>query len=295
MLASSNNILVPIGFSEQSKIALNQAIHFAKVTKAELTLISIIEDNAYFKKALDINNANADIKKEVENKLNDLAKSISLKNQLNVNTLTAKGNVYEEIIKTSEMISSNMIIMGTNGKPEEFKKKVIGTNAYKVVTMANCPVITIAGNHHRKGCDNIVIPLDLRKETKQKVSNAIKLAKLYDSQIHIVSILTSTDEFIVNHLKRNLFQVEKFISEEKIKCTATLIELEKGQKFVETLLNFSSNKKADLIGIMTQQETKIIEYFLGSVAQEIIYKSTIPVLSIKPKITTKTVYDLPVG
>lgn len=293
MLTSSNNILVPLGFSEQSKIALNQAIDFAKVTKAELTLLSIIEDNTSFKNALNLTDSDKDIKKKVQEKLNDLAKNIGSKNKLNINTLVSKGSVYDEIIKTSEIIGASMIIMGTDGKPKGFTKKVIGTNAYRVVTMASCPTITIGGSSHRKGCKNIVLPLDLRKETKQKVNNAIELAKIYNSNIHIVSILTSTDDFITNHLKRNLLQVEEFIKEEKIKCTATLIEPAKGQKFVEAVLEFAEEKKADLITIMTQQETNITEYFLGSTAQAIIYNSTIPVLSIQPKITTKAVYDLP--
>jgi len=294
MLTSSNNILVPLGFSEQSKIALTQAIHFAKVTKAELTLLSVIEDNTSFKNALDLNESDKNIKNKVQEKLDDLAKNISSKNKLDVNTLISKGSVYEEIIKASEIIGASMIIMGTDGKPKGFTKKVIGTNAYRVVTMASCPTITISGSNHRKGCKNIVLPLDLRKETKQKVNNAIQLAQIYNSNIHIVSILTSTDDFITNHLKRNLLQVEEFITEEKVKCTATLIEPAKGQKFVEAVLEFSEKKKADLITIMTQQETNISEYFLGSTAQAIIYNSNIPVLSVQPKVTTKTIYDLPV-
>ena len=33
-----------------------------------------------------------------------------------------------------------------------------------------CPVITIKGKDHIEGCDNIILPLDLEKETKEKVS-----------------------------------------------------------------------------------------------------------------------------
>ena len=202
--------------------------------------------------------------------------------------------MYEEIIKVAEMINAKMIIMGTDGKPMGIKKKVIGTNAYRVVTMSTCPVITIGGTSHQKGCKNIVVPLDLKKETKQKVSIAIRLAKFYNSNIHVLSVLKSTDQFLTNRLKRNLIQVERFISEEKIICTSELIKPKKGQLLSDVVLEFSDKKKADLIAIMTQEESNITKYFLGSAAQAIIYNSKIPVISIQPKATTKTVHELPV-
>ena len=52
MSESLNTILVPVGFSEQSMIALTQATHFAKVTKAEITLLTVISGNSSLKKAL---------------------------------------------------------------------------------------------------------------------------------------------------------------------------------------------------------------------------------------------------
>jgi nucleotide-binding universal stress UspA family protein len=51
----------------------------------------------------------------------------------------------------------------------------------------------------------------------------------------------------------------------------------------KALLEFAHRVEADLIMIMTQQETEVIKYFVGSLAKEIIHNSDIPVMSIVPK------------
>ena len=85
-------------------------------------------------------------------------------------------------------------------------------------------------------------------------------------------------------LSQQLEQVKDFIEGENIACTAQLIESKSGTKSVtQAVLNYSDAVKADLIMIMTQQETKLAEFFIGSAAQTIIRLSEIPVMSIIPK------------
>ena len=53
------------------------------------------------------------------------------------------------------------------------KQRVVGSNSLRIIRECKCPVITIKGKHHREGCQNIVLPLDLTKETREKVTNAM--------------------------------------------------------------------------------------------------------------------------
>ena len=82
-----------------------------------------------------------------------------------MNTLVGKGSVYQKITEVAELINATMIIMGTNGE-DGLKKRFIGSNALRVIRESTIPVITIKGKHHRNGCKNIVLPLDLSKETR---------------------------------------------------------------------------------------------------------------------------------
>ncbi|MGQ0827591.1 MAG: universal stress protein [Bacteroidota bacterium] len=282
MIQSSNKILVPIDFSEQSLIALEQSYNIAREYHAEITLLHVIEDAGMLSKLFS-KQQHDDLKKNVQKQLDKLASEVEKKSKITVNTLLAKGPVYEKINEVSELINATMIIMGTNGD-QGLKKRFIGSNALRVVRESSIPVITIKGKHHRNGCKNIVLPLDLTKETREKVSKAIELSKLFHgATIRVVSVLFTTDEFVVNKLTRQLGQVKTFLEKEGVECTAEIIKGIKGEEtLAENILEYAAKVEGDLIMIMTQQEVNFTKYFIGSSAQEMINHSKMPVLSIRP-------------
>lgn len=282
MIQSANKILVPIDFSEQSLIALEQSYNLAKGLKAEITLLYIIEDTGLLSKYFS-NKQQDSIKKSIQEQLDKLAADVHKKTKVKINTLVGKGSVYLKINEVAELINAKMVIMGAFGDSKR-KKRFIGSNALGVVRESKIPVITINGKVHRNGCKNIVLPLDLSKETREKVNKAIELSKLFNGAvIRIVSVLFTTDEFIVNRLTRQLGQVKAFLEKEGIECTAEIIKGIKGEEtLAQNILEYAVKVDGDLILIMTQQEVDFTKYFIGSSAQEIINNSSIPVLSIIP-------------
>ena len=282
MPASKNQILVPVDFSEQSLIALDQSYNLAREIKAEITLLYVIEEVGMLAKFFS-KQQNEEMRQSIEENLRKLAADVEKKRKIPVNTLVAKGAVYEKIVEVSEMIKATLIIMGCNGSAG-IKRKFIGANSLRVVRESRVPVITIKGKHHRDGCRNIVLPLDLTKETREKVTKAIELAHLYNGAvIRVVSVLFTTDEFIVNRLTRQLGQVKEQIEKAGVECTAEIVKGIKGEEtLAQNIIEYAHRVEGDLLMIMTQQEVEFTQYFIGSAAQEIINTSDIPVLSIIP-------------
>jgi nucleotide-binding universal stress UspA family protein len=281
MASTKNHILVPVDFSEQSFIALAQSYNLARLTKAEITLIYVIDDDessplSFFLKSKKQNKKA--LEKNITDKLNEVAKDTFKKSSVKTNTIIAYGKIYEEINAAAKKLKCSFIIMGTNGK--HGIKRFIGSNALRVIREAPCPVITIKGKKHRFGCQLILLPLDLTTETRQKVNKAIELANYFGSAIKVVSVVTTDDEFIVNKLKRQLSQVKNYIDEREIVCTAELIT---GDDVPEELMKYAKQVKADLIMIMTQEEMNWTKRFIGSAAQEVINGTDIPVLTVRPK------------
>ena len=289
MAVLKNHILVPIDFSEQSIIALEQSYNLARLTMADITLINVIE-SSHILPFLSKKEEDPSIEKKIIKELEKLALDITKRVGIRVSTLVVRGKVYEEIQKAAKKLKTSFIIMGTNGNTGI--KKFIGSNALRVIRESPCPVITIKGKKHRPSCKNIVLPLDLSKETKEKVNKSIEIAKLYGSTIHLVSVLTTDDEFIVNKLKRQMHQVDEFIREQIVPC---VIEFINNEDVGTSVIEYSKKIKADLIMIMTQQEMNWKDLmFISSSAQEVINLSDIPVLSIHPSIkkdTTISVFE----
>ena len=256
MLISTNKILVPIGFSDQSMVALGQAFNLAKIKKCEVVLLSVIEEQNIMQ-SLFIDDNSHELQKEVNKKLIEIAKEYTEKYNVDVDTMVAKGKVYNQVNEVAKMIGANLIVMGTNGKPKGGIRKFIGSNAERVVRMAHCPVITIKGNNHRDGCKNIILPLDLENQTKEKVTYALEYARYWDATIRIVSVVLDDNKEVREKLIKNINQVEKFITTAGVKCTAELIEGEKKRNLGDFVFEYEKKFEANLIMIMTRKRNLV--------------------------------------
>mgnify|MGYP001202778649 FL=1 len=278
----TNKILVPVGFSEQSLAALKQACLIAKIKKSEVIILSVIEEQSKISGLL-IDNPFEEIRSKVKDKLDEISEMHSSKFSVKVDSMVASGKIYEQIVEVSSMINASLIVMGTNGSPKGVIKRFIGSNAERVVRLSNVPVITIKENTSTENFDNIILPLDLGKETKEKVTFAIEYARYWNSTIRIVSVFLKDNTNEKNILIKNLNQVSNFISNAGVKCTSELIEGEKKQSLGDFVINYEKKFDSDLIIIMTKKEELALSNNLSVTARYIIHNSKIPVMSIKPK------------
>ena len=278
---SASKILVPIGFSDQSMVALGQAFNLAKIKNSDIVLLSVIEEQSMMQ-SLFLDDNSHELQQKVKEKLEGIASEYSAKYSVDTDTMVAKGKVYEQINEVADMISADLIIMGTNGTNGGLKK-LIGSNAERVVRLAHCPVITIKGKNHRDGCENIILPLDLEKQTKEKVTYALEYARYWDATIRIVSVILRDNKEVRDKLTRNLKQVEKFIKDAGVRCTAELIQGEKKQTLGDFVFEYEKKFDADLIMIMTKKEELSLSTNISVTARYIINNSDIPVMSIRPK------------
>ncbi len=278
---SASKILVPIGFSEQSMVALGQAFNIAKIKKSGIVLLSVIKEQSVMQTLFADDNSD-ELKAKVKEKLDTIALEYSKRYGINVDTMVSKGKIYQQINGVSEMISADLIIMGTNGSQGR-SSKVIGSNAEKVVRLSKCPVITIKGKCHMQGCENIILPIDIEKETKQKVTYALEYARYWDATIRVVSVVLRDNQEIRERLTKNINQVKEFIVKAGVKCTAELIEGEKKQTLGDFVFEYEKQFESDLIMIMTKKEELSLSNNISDTARYIINNSEIPVMSIRPK------------
>ena len=255
------SILVPIDSTEQTIIALQQSYNLARLTNSKIVLLSVDEGEPPF----------------VQGHLDELAKEASIVSGQLVETMIRKGNVYEEIIKVADVINPLFIMIGLTSKINV--GKIIGKNAFKMVRESKHPIITIRGKEHKDGCKTILLPLDLTKETREKVDKAVALAKIFNAAVRVISILSSNDEFAENKLISLSNQVWKHIKGEGVRCS---IKTLRGKDVPQMVLDYGKEVEADLILIMSKAELSVKEFFIGTVAQRIINESEIPVVSYRP-------------
>lgn len=282
MNSETKKILVPIGFSDQSIIALDQAAMFAKPLKADVVLLSVIDNNnTVFRKLFASDEKLNDFKKEMNEKLEQEATEFSQKHGLKTETMVAVGQVYEEIARVADLLKVEMVVMGTNGKPNNFKKRFIGSNAYRVVSLVEPPVVTVKGVDIREEINTIIFPLVLERRSKEKVGKALAFARLFNSKIMIVAVAKSKEEH--KKLAPSVLQVGKFIKEAGVECVAELI-LAENKKVHEAIFEYRKKHNGDLI-IITEDGDDF-KLGLGTTdVEKIIYGAEVPVMSITPSQT----------
>lgn len=281
MCAYQNHIVIPVDFSEQSLIALHQTYNLAQVTLSDITLLHVI-DETLFHSMLSIfsdkEEKEATYLADIKARLDKIAKEVKTSTGVQINIRIEKGKIYEIVNAVAEELNAAFIVMGTSGE-STLKKKFIGSNSVRVIGEAPCPVITIKGKHHRQGCETIVLPLDLSKETKEKVGKCIEIANFFKSSVKVVTIVDTDDEFLVNKLTRQMDQVLEVLAHNNIKCEG---EFYKSNDISDGVLEYSNKVSADLIIIMTQKELDFKDFIIGTESSQIINHSEIPVCSIRP-------------
>jgi nucleotide-binding universal stress UspA family protein len=273
-------ILVPIDFSETASLALEHATFMAKLLKAELHLLYVMEAHSFVSS---ISQAFSKTKSDYEEKIEssaadrfkDMVSKIHHDTGMPVESHVLKGKIYKTIIHTASELNADIIIMGTHGA-SGFQEHLIGSNAYKVVSNAPCPVITVQTHIKKVGFHDIVLPIDNSPTSRQKVTAAIEIAKFYKSVIHIAGLITSSNEETLRKFDVKINQVKYFIEEHEVPYTIKTIN---GEHLSTLLMDYGSQINADLMIIMTDQEGGL---FMGSGAQKIVNHSKIPIMSVTP-------------
>jgi len=270
-------IIVAIDFSKGSLYALELAIDIANKTGANIMMVWVDSDtnsdNEFFTSKGEVRNEAKihieKIQKEYQPKLVGGTLSFKLR----------KGRVYSEIANQAKYNDADLIVAGTHGA-SGFEKMWMGSNAFRIVTYAPCPVITIRyGFNFKKKLEKIVLPIDSSTDTRQKVPFACKMAKYFDSEIHILGLYTTTLKAIRRKVDTYVNQVEKFLEENHVKYISNYHEAD---NITTTTIEYSQHANADLVVIMTEQEKTAANFWLGPYAQQMVNNSPIPVLSIQP-------------
>jgi len=271
-------ILVAIDFSKCSIHALEYAISLANKTKGSILMVWV--DNTSSAESV-FPETLTDSRKEITNNFNELIGKYQPKlSGGKLEFKIRKGKVHHEVANQAKYVDSTLIVAGTHGV-SGFEEFWIGSNAYRIVTYSPCPVITVRSDFHFKTAPKtIIVPIDSSLETRQKLPFASRFARIFGAELHVISLYSTTIKAVRNRIDDYTKQVAKFLDEEKTQYRVEVLEAE---HITNSIIDYAVKVDADLITIMTEQETTTANLFLGPYAQQMVNHSPIPVLSIHAK------------
>ena len=278
MVASRKNILVAIDFEEQSLLALDQIIKLAEFLRSGITLLHVIETGNIFDRFFRFGDEDiARAKNLAQQKLDELTKKYVENVSISFETIVETGKVYSKILSISKTMQARFVIIGKNASDSN-QRTMLGSNAIHVVEEATVPVITVAGREHKIGYRNIVVPLDLTKQTREQIFNALTFGMYYKAHIKLVSVLIGGIKARKSRIFTRLKRAQRTLLENGVDCSIEL--LKRGEKHpYELVMDYAEEIDADLIMVMTHQESTSNDNYIGAFAQRIINYSNVPVLS----------------
>jgi len=272
------NILVGIDFLDSSINALEHAVSIGNVSKSDVRMIWV--NRPEYNKEVFLYEPEK-LPKVVEDKFRELIAEYQPKLENGkLDYVIREGKVYKRIVKEAESIGTELIIVGTHGS-SGFEEFWIGSNANKVVSATELPVITIRGGIDvAKPLTRVLLPIDSSLETRQKVPFTAYLVKLHDAEIIVTALYTTKVESVRDRVDRYVDQVTEYLDDEEVRYRVEKLEVE---TLTADTIEFAKKVGANLIAIMTEQERKAANLWLGPYAQQFVNHSPIPILSISAK------------
>jgi nucleotide-binding universal stress UspA family protein len=279
----TGRILIPIDFSETSLLAIKHGAFLAQLTKGDLYIQHVVnkhyESYAVVEEPVHLDSPNK-IETVVNTKLNDLALQIRKDYGVNVNITLSYGNPTREIIKNANEIEADLIVMGTHGY-SPLEELVIGSNALKVLTKAQCPVMAMSERAQKLGYTNVLLPIDTSPHSRQKVVYTMELAKVFGAHVYCVAVLGEGEEDERGPMEIIMGQVKSLAKEKQVVCTTEILMNVKNR--ATATVKYSQQINADLIVIMTDQDAELSGFFLGPFSQQVVHLSKVPVIAVKPE------------
>jgi nucleotide-binding universal stress UspA family protein len=271
-------ILVPTDFSEHAEYALKAAAQIAKKNNAEIILLHMLElPHQSGDAGTGAGHELPEImlfKNRAIQRLDDLMDEDYLEG-IEVSEVIQFEKAFEGVLNITKRNNIDFIVMGSHGA-NGFNEFFIGSNTEKVVRYSDVPVLVVKNEIETFQANNFVFASDFSNEIKKPFAKMLQFAKTYNSHLHLVMINTPNSFKPTKTADRIM---KEFISDFDYPNHSLHIyndmNVEKG------ILNFSSAKKADLIGMCTHGRTGFAHFFNGSISEDLVNHAVKPVITFK--------------
>jgi nucleotide-binding universal stress UspA family protein len=141
-------------------------------------------------------------------------------------------------------------------------------------------VITIRGGIDiQRPLSRIVFPVDSTLETRQKATIVGFMAKCHDAEVHILKVYRSKVKDLRQNVDLYASQVARHFEKEGVRHVIDSVDAD---NLANAAIDYAKMIDANLIAIMTQQESGTSNLWMGPFAHQTVNHSPIPVLSVHP-------------
>jgi nucleotide-binding universal stress UspA family protein len=144
-----------------------------------------------------------------------------------------------------------------------------------------------------KKIENILHPTDFSANSTKALTYAVSLAEKYDSRLHILHVALAPDMVITYSMLQNTSEELKLRHRDSLDANlmklpsadmgspkSVVHEVVEGIPLLE-ILRYMDKKSIDMVVMGTHGHSGLKHLVMGSIAENMVRKSTVPVLTVK--------------
>jgi len=225
-----------------------------------------------------------------------------------------QGDPAREIIRLARELSCDMIVMGTHGRTG-LERLFVGSVAEQVMRKASCPVLTVKSlgfqdddpseessleenweQHAMTPIRTILHATDFSEHAKTAFHLSCSLARDHEARLIVLHVAEPVLDYrgtaslvygdaggmlqatVENHKEQLKEKLRQFaLPEPPVEADYEVVEGDAA----EQILGYVQKTKADLVVMGTHGRTGLARLLMGSVAEQIVRRSSCPVLTLK--------------
>jgi nucleotide-binding universal stress UspA family protein len=264
-------ILVPTDFHLAAENAMSAAVKLAKNMDAKISLMTmfkfpklkyqLVESVVHTEEYYDL--LKHDAVREIE-RWKEWYPGVQIEGSIKED--------FEELIPAILSEEADLIVMGSEGA-NGWKDYLQGTNSQNVIRKADCPVLVMKENTTFEKIENVLFVTDFERTSFiEKAMNLFDLRETRNKFLFVDTGETTDDRSEIYDTARD---VEKLYNIQNFD-----FQIFRHDSVAKGTVAFAENHDIDLIIMFTHGRVGFERFLFGSIAEEVVNISDIPVLSI---------------
>lgn len=277
-------IIVPTDFSDCSAAAYSYAALLAEKMDAMIYLLHVLDipspspsSNGKRETRMDTHFM-MEMMRLTHSRMSKV-RSSKIFNGLEVTEVIEVGSVPAMILQAVKKYKADMIVMGTHGV-SGIQEKFIGTNAEKIVRSVEIPVLSVKHAVKNPRLDTILFATDFSKEADTVFPVVSNLAALFKARLVLTKVITPVNFETTADTEK---QMDKFRVANKAYSFASGAYYANSKE--EGIRRSADSLGADMIALGTHGRNGIAHFFRGSIAEDVVSHTSLPVLTVNFKKT----------
>jgi nucleotide-binding universal stress UspA family protein len=272
-------IIIPVDFSPYSEYALETAAALAKKHNSELIVMHMLElSESIFSATSSERNEETAFMLMVTNKQFESFLDKPYLEGISLTPMIKHHKVLKEVDEVASELKADLVVMGSRGH-NDHEGIFLGSNTEKVVRHSNVPLLVVKSKPKSIDFNHIVLATDFSLESANTLNTAIELLSNLGKKVTLLHVNLPSAHFLsTDEIEEKMSNVLKKINREDWSNKVAFIS---DYNVEEAILSYSNKHNADAIGMITQGRTGLYHLFAGSISEDLVNHSKLPVFTFK--------------